>query len=130
MITATLHRSPWMTDELALLRETTREFLRREAVPNRDRWDAQHHVDRDFWNRAGELGLLCASVPEEYGGGGGTFATRRWFIEELGYTLNHAFGYGVHSTICAHYILNCGTEEQKRRWLPKMASASSSARSR
>jgi acyl-CoA dehydrogenase len=110
-----------MTDELALLRETAREFFRRESVPHQTRWAEQHHVDRAFWWKAGQVGLLCASIPEEYGGGGGTFAHDAVIIEEQGRVGDMAFGNGVHSAICAHYICNYGDEEQKQRWLPKMA---------
>jgi acyl-CoA dehydrogenase len=110
-----------MTDELVLLRETTRAFLRREGVPHYERWAEQHHVDREFWTKAGEIGLLCASIPEEYGGGGGTFAHDAVILEEQARTFDHGWGNGVHSAIVAHYILNYGNEEQKQRWLPKMA---------
>jgi acyl-CoA dehydrogenase len=114
-------RSRWMTDELSMLRELARSFFEREAVPNRERWAKQQHVDRDFWNRAGEIGLLCASIPDQYGGGGGTFAHEAVVIEEQARTLDNAFGYSVHSTICAHYLKEFGTDEQRRRWLPRMA---------
>src|SRR4051794_36006513 len=66
-------RSPWMTDEMFMLRELARAFFEREAVPHYERWAEQHHVDREFWRKAGEAGLLCASIPGQYGGGGGTF---------------------------------------------------------
>jgi acyl-CoA dehydrogenase len=114
-------RSDWMTDELSMLRDLARAFFEREAVPHQERWAKQQHVDRDFWNKAGEVGLLCASIPQEYGGGGGTFAHEVVISEEYGRTLDGAFGNGVHSVICAHYINNYGSEDQKRRWLPKMA---------
>ena len=121
MLTAAPHRSPWMTDELSLLRETAREFFRRESVPHHERWAAQKHVDREFWNKAGEVGLLCASMPEEYGGGGGTFAHEAVIIEEQARAGDSAFGNAVHSAIVAPYILEYGSEEQKRKWLPKLA---------
>src|SRR6188472_866146 len=111
----------WMTDELSMLRELARSFFAREAVPNHERWQAQHHVDREFWRKAGEVGLLCAGVPQAYGGGGGTFAHDAVIATEQARTLDQSFGNGVHSAICAHYILNYGTEAQKQRWLPGMA---------
>jgi acyl-CoA dehydrogenase len=110
-----------MDDELALLAETAREFFRRESVPNQERWAAQKHVDREFWNKAGEVGLLCASIPEEYGGAGGTFAHEAVILTEQARAGDSAFGNGVHSPIVAHYILQYGSEEQKQRWLPRMA---------
>jgi acyl-CoA dehydrogenase len=122
MLTATPPRSPWMTDELTLLRETAREFFRRESIPHHDRWARQQHVDRAFWNKAGEMGLLCASIPEEYGGAGGTFAHEAVILEEQARAQDTAWGFLVHSPIVAHYILAYASEEQKQRWLPRMAS--------
>src|SRR6187397_1552460 len=119
---ASPHRSPWMTEELWMLRDLARAFFEREAVPHYERWAEQHHVDREFWRKAGDVGLLCAGIPEAYGGGGGTFAHDAVLAEEQARTLDQSFGNGVHSAICAHYILNYGTEEQKQRWLPGMAS--------
>lgn len=115
-------RSPWMTDELDMLRDLARRFFENESVPNQRRWEKQQHVDREFWEKAGGLGLLCASIPEEYGGGDGTFAHEVVLIEEQARALDSGFGNSVHSGICAHYILAYGSEEQKQRWLPKMAS--------
>ena len=91
-------------------------------VAHRERWESQHHVDRDVWTKAGELGLLCCSIPEEYGGGGGTFAHDLAVLESQSRAGDTAFGIGVHSGIVAHYLLAYGTEEQRRRWLPKLAS--------
>ena len=107
--------------ELALFRETAREFFRREVTPNEERWAQQHHVDRELWQKAGEAGLLCVGIPEDLGGGGGTFAHEAVVLEEQAWALDTAFGNQVHSSICAHYILAYGTPEQQRRWLPKMA---------
>jgi acyl-CoA dehydrogenase len=121
MLTTT-HQSPWMTDELRMLQETAREFFRRESAPHHERWAAQKHVDREFWFKAAELGLLCASIPEEYGGAGGTFAHEAVIIGEQARAGDLAFGNMVHSPIVAHYILAYGSEEQRLRWLPKMAS--------
>lgn len=69
----TAHISPWMNDELTMLQESLRGFYAKEMVPHEDRWQQQGHIDRDFWNKAGDFGILCASVPEEYGGMGGDF---------------------------------------------------------
>jgi acyl-CoA dehydrogenase len=69
-----LLRSPWVDDEIADLKQMATKFFEAHAVPNRERWEQQKCVDREFWLAAGKLGLLCASVPEEYGGGGGTLA--------------------------------------------------------
>jgi acyl-CoA dehydrogenase len=117
-----LHRSPWMDEDLDALADLARKFFEKECAPNEDRWAEQHHVDRDVWNKAGELGLLCLSIPEEYGGGGGTFAHEAVVAIEQVRAMAPSLGNPVHSTIIAHYILACGTEEQKKTWLPKMAS--------
>lgn len=115
------YRGTWENEETDDLRSLTRSFLEKEAKPNLVRWEEEHKVDREFWNRAGEVGLLCASIPEEYGGGGGTFAHEAVILQEQGFIGDAAWGNAVHSTIIAHYINAIGTEEQKKRWLPKMA---------
>jgi acyl-CoA dehydrogenase len=113
---------PWLNEELALLRATARRFFERECVPHEPRWRAQHHADREIWTQAGQAGLLCASIPEEYGGGGGSFLHEAVICEEQLRAMAQGFSNNVHSGIVAHYILAYGTEEQKRRWLPRMAS--------
>jgi acyl-CoA dehydrogenase len=112
---------PWMNEELEMLRDTARRFFQRECVPNEQRWREQHHADRDIWTRAGAAGLLCASIPEEYGGGGGSFLHEAVICEEQMAAMAMSFSNNVHSGIVAHYILAYGSEEQKRRWLPRMA---------
>lgn len=116
------YRGSWENEETDDLRSLTRNFLEKEAKPNLARWAEEHKIDREFWNKAGELGLLCVSIPEEYGGGGGTFAHEAVVLQEQGYIGDAAWGYAVHSTIVAHYINAIGTEEQKKRWLPGLAS--------
>jgi acyl-CoA dehydrogenase len=111
----------WMNEELALVRDNARRFFARECVPHEARWRAQHHADRAIWNQAGAAGLLCASIPEEYGGGGGNFLHEAVICEEQMYAMAQSFSNNVHSGIVAHYILAYGTEAQKRRWLPRMA---------
>ncbi|MFW0787370.1 acyl-CoA dehydrogenase family protein [Gordonia sp. CPCC 206044] len=115
-------RSPWETDELTALRDLARSFCEKEIAPNSDKFREQHHVDRDLWNKAGELGLLCMSIPEEYGGGGGTFAHEAVLIEEQARIADSSWGVSLHNGIVAHYLLAYGSEEQKKTWLPRMAS--------
>lgn len=114
------YKSSWMDDELAIFRSSVRRFVREEFVPQEKRWREQHHIDREAWAAAGEIGILLTDVPEEYGGGGGTFAHECVVIEELGYAGVTSFGHVVQS-IVAHYLIAYGTEEQKREWLPAMA---------
>ncbi|GAA2068542.1 acyl-CoA dehydrogenase family protein [Williamsia deligens] len=115
-------RSPWMTDDLDDLRSMVRKFMDKSVAPNVDKYIEQHHVDRDLWNQAGELGLLCMSIPEEYGGGGGTFAHESVLIEEQARIGDSSWGVTLHNGIIAHYLLAYGSEEQKQTWLPRMAS--------
>jgi acyl-CoA dehydrogenase len=112
---------PWDTEDLALWRSTCRRFFDDEVVPNSPRWRDDHAVDRDLWLKAGELGLLCCGVPETYGGGGGSFAHELVVVEELARSLETGFGFGVHSPVVGDYILRYGSEEQRGRWLPTMA---------
>ena len=112
---------PWMTEELQMLRDSARRFFARECVPHEARWRAQQHADRAIWTQAGQAGLLCASIPEEYGGGGGSFLHEAVICEEQMRAMAQSFSNNVHSGIVAHYLLAYGTEEQKRRWLPRMA---------
>ena len=114
------YESPWMTPELATFRESVRKFLTAEFLPHEERWKGQGYVDREAWRRAGEMGLLCTDIPEEYGGAGGTFAHEAILAEALAYLGISGFGNAVHS-IVAHYVLNHGSEAQKRKWLPAMA---------
>jgi len=113
------YQSPWIDDELQMFRKTAARFIREEFVPHQARWREQHRPDADAWTKAGETGLLLTDIPEEYGGGGGTFAHQAVMLEELAYA-GVPFGLGVHA-IVAHYVLAYGTEEQKRRWFPRMA---------
>jgi alkylation response protein AidB-like acyl-CoA dehydrogenase len=73
-------------------------------VPHEARFAEQKQVDRDTWTRAGDAGLLCISIPEEYGGGGGTFAHEAVLLQEQGFVGDTSWGNSVHSTINAHYI--------------------------
>ncbi|MFC9981852.1 acyl-CoA dehydrogenase family protein [Gordonia sp. NPDC127522] len=115
-------RSSWEDDDLTALRDLARSFCEKEIQPNTEKFIEQHHVDRDLWNKAGDLGLLCMSIPEEYGGGGGTFAHEAVLIEEQARVADSSWGVSLHNGIVAHYILEYGSEEQKKTWLPKMAS--------
>jgi acyl-CoA dehydrogenase len=115
-------RSSWMTEDLDAFRELARSFCEKELVPNQERWMAQKHVDRELWRRAGDVGLLCLSIPEEYGGGGGTFAHEVVLMEEQVRAGDSAWGISVHNGIVAPYLLAYGTEEQRGAWLPKLAS--------
>ncbi|MDT0200669.1 acyl-CoA dehydrogenase family protein [Nocardioides sp. AE5] len=118
---APLYKSRWKDESVDAVLATATRFVEDEVMARREKWEEQRHVDRDVWRKAGELGLLCCSVPEEYGGGGGTFAHEMAICEAQGHAGETSWGNMVHSGIVAHYLVAYGTEEQKRQWLPVMA---------
>jgi acyl-CoA dehydrogenase len=113
--------SPWMDEDLSIFRDAAARFLESEMVPNDAQWRKQQHVGKDIWRKAGAMGLLCTDISADYGGVGGDFRHEAVLYEELARRGLSGFGQGVHS-ICAHYLVNHGTEEQKHRFLPRMAS--------
>jgi acyl-CoA dehydrogenase len=108
-----------MNDDLRMFRKTVRQFIQKEFVPRQACWRKQQRPDAEAWAAAGDVGILLPDLPEEYGGGGGTFAHAAVVLEELAQAGVH-FGSSIQS-IVAHYILAYGSEEQKRKWLPRMA---------
>jgi acyl-CoA dehydrogenase len=111
------------TADLQLLRDMVGKFCEAEIAPHYEAWEAEGIMPREVWNRLGEAGFLCADVPEEWGGPGGTFLYNCLIVDELarrGYAALVS-NVSVHSDIIAHYLLNHGTDAQKQRYLPKMA---------
>ncbi len=113
--------SPWMTEELAMLRDAAGKFFEREFSAHEEQWADEGIMPREMWNKAGKAGLLCAGIPKKYGGAGGTFAHETVILYEQGRANVRSLGNGVHSGIVAHYINAYGSKEQKEKWLPKMA---------
>ncbi|MES0873033.1 acyl-CoA dehydrogenase family protein [Sinimarinibacterium thermocellulolyticum] len=103
-------------------RRSVRRFIAEEISPHHERWEAQQHVDRALWNKSGEMGLLALTIPEEYGGIGADRLYSVVYLEELLAAGASGIGWPVHSDIVAPYVLNHGTEAQKRHWLPKLVS--------
>jgi alkylation response protein AidB-like acyl-CoA dehydrogenase len=110
------------SDEHEIFRATVGRLLDEECVPHHESWEEQGHIDRAAWLKAGEQGLLCPTVPEEYGGLGTDFLYNVVVDEEIARRGLSGIGWGLHSDIVAPYIVNYGSAEMKRRFLPKMIS--------
>jgi alkylation response protein AidB-like acyl-CoA dehydrogenase len=117
MVTRTL-----FSPEHDQFRGSVRRFVETELVPHHAEWEMQKIVPRSVWLKAGEMGLLCCNMPEEYGGAGGDWLYNVVVIEELARASMTGPGFMVHSEMVAPYILAWGTEEIKQKWLPKMVS--------
>ena len=104
-----------------LFRATVRRFIEEHVTPFHAQWEKDGQVPRDLWLKAGEYGLLCCNVPEEYGGMGGDFLHSAILIEEMARVGATGPTFYLHSDIVAPYLVDFGTEEQKQKWLPKMA---------
>lgn len=115
MIERTLFR-----EEHNMFRETVRRFVEKEIVPYHAQWEKDGIVPRELWLKAGEQGLLCCTVPEEYGGLGLDYLFDVVVFEELWRAGASGPGFLIHTDLVATYVLSFGTDEQKRKWLPKM----------
>jgi long-chain-acyl-CoA dehydrogenase len=110
------------TEDHQIFREQVRRFIEQEITPYHDQWNKDEVVPRELWLKAGAAGLLCSNVAEEYGGPGADFLYNVVLHEELAKALATGPGFAVHSDMAGVYIDRFGTEEQKKKWLPKMAS--------
>lgn len=108
------------SEEHEMFRQTVRRFVETEVVPHHAEWEKEGRVSRECWLAAGGAGLLCPSVPEEYGGPGGDFLMTCIVAEEMARYGTTGPGFALHSEIVTPYLLHYGTEDQKRHWLPKM----------
>ena len=113
-------RRSWSDPELQQYRDTVVRFIHEHMLPDDEAARKRGHVGRELWRQAGATGLLCTDIPEAWGGGGGDFRHEAVFYEEMARLSLTGLNASVHS-IVAHYILNHGTEDQKRRYLPRMA---------
>ncbi|SDM35682.1 acyl-CoA dehydrogenase family protein [Polaromonas sp. JS666] len=116
-----IERSLFSSDHEAF-RDAFRRFMDKEIAPFHEQWEEQGYVDRKVWNKAGENGFLCMTMPEEYGGAGADKLYSVVQMEELGRGGFTGIGYSLHSEIVAPYILHYGTQAQKKKYLPKLAS--------
>ncbi|RBP02453.1 acyl-CoA dehydrogenase [Roseiarcus fermentans] len=119
-----IERADFLKDEdIVIFARSVEKFLDEHAPPGRvESWRRDGIVERGFWREAGAAGLLCPAVPEQYGGPGGDFRHEVVVMEAVARRQVSGFAASLHSAIVAPYILHYGSEEQKRRWLPKMAS--------
>ncbi|MEZ5782707.1 MAG: acyl-CoA dehydrogenase family protein [Rhizobiaceae bacterium] len=117
-----LPKPAWVTEDVAMLYDMAVRFLEAEIAPKYEEFEKAEIFDRESWLKAGANGLLCASMPEKYGGSGGTFAHESAIIEAISHVGTDGFGIALHNSIVAPYILHYGSEDQKKRWLPRMAS--------
>lgn len=109
-------------EEHEMFREAVRRFIRSEISPYFERWESAGIVDRSYWTTGGARGMLCPQVPERYGGPGGSFKHNCIVVEEIAYAgyAGPMTNFSVHSDVCAGYLLNWGTENQRQKWLPRM----------
>lgn len=114
-------RPGWWTEDVALLRDVAERFSATEVMPHYERFEAEGMVDRDLWFKAGNAGLLCAQIPETYGGGGGTYAHDAAITEAFGHTGADGFCLPLHNAITSPYLVRYGSEDQKQRFLPRLA---------
>ncbi len=110
----------WQDEELSMFRDSVSRFLEAEVAPHDDEARKKGNVGHELWRKAGEMGLLCTDIPEEFGGAGGDFRHEAVVAEEMGKRALTGLNHSVHS-IVAHYFLNHGTDEQKEKYLPRMA---------
>jgi len=108
-------------EEHDLFRKAARDFFAKEIIPHHDKWEEQGHISRDAWLKTGKQGFLLTEVPEEFGGAGVDFRYSAILMEELAYSGCSGPGFALHSDIVTPYILHQANQEQKKRWLPKMA---------
>ena len=117
-----LDRQIYASEEHKMMRNMIQDFIKNEILDQTDTWEKNGMVSREIWERAGALGLLCIDIPEKYGGSGLDFSFSALFIEELAKEGVSGPGFSLHSDIVAPYILKYGTEAQKQKYLPLMAS--------
>jgi acyl-CoA dehydrogenase len=109
------------TEDHEAFRDTVRSFIKAEVVPHIERWDEAGIIEKEIWPKAGAVGMLCPTVPEEYGGLGLDFGYNAIIDEEVAYG-GTSLGFSLQSDIVVNYIVSYGSEEQKKHWLPRLVS--------
>ncbi len=116
-----IEREIYASEEHKMMQKMIQDFINNEIIDHTDEWEKNGMVSREIWERTGELGLLCIDMPEQYGGSGLDFSFSALFIEELAKEGVNGPGFSLHSDIIAPYLLKYGTETQKQKYLPIMA---------
>lgn len=112
-----------LEEEHLMFQEAVRAFMKKEVEPYNEEWEKQGHVSHELWRKAGEMGILCMDFPEEYGGMGfKDFRYNAIVVEELVRVNASGPGFGLHNDVMAPYFIEYFNEEQKKRFMPKMAS--------
>lgn len=112
----------FLTDEHKMFRDAVREFIKREITPHHEQWEKDGIVPREIWHKAGENGFLCMDVPEEYGGMGvDDYRYLALLGEEMSKAGVHGPGFAITNELVVPYLMAFATDEQKERWLPKLA---------
>lgn len=110
------------SETLSILRQSVREFVAKEVMPISDRIDREDYFPRDVFTKMGSMGFLGVTVPPEYGGSGMDYTAQAIIEEELGYaSASLALSYGAHSNLCLDNLYRNGTEEQKEKYVPRLA---------
>ncbi|MFN4287972.1 MAG: acyl-CoA dehydrogenase family protein [Brevundimonas sp.] len=110
-------------EDISMFSDSVARWIDEHAGPEKvARWIAASSVPRELWNEAGRAGLLCLSMPEEWGGMGGDYRHEVVLMDQLGWKGADHFGISLHNAIVSPYVLHYGSDEQKARWLPKLAS--------
>lgn len=115
-------RRELFTAEHELFRTSVKRFIASEIAPHHDRWETEGMVPRSLWTKAGQAGLLCCTVPPEYGGAGADYLFDVVVFEEMARSGFTGPGFMIHCDLVATYISTFGTPQQKQTWLPKMVS--------
>ncbi|MEH6889258.1 acyl-CoA dehydrogenase family protein [Bacillus sp. JJ864] len=115
-------KHPYLEGEHHIFRDAFRKFLEKEAYPHYNQWEKDGIIPRSLWRKMGENGFLCPMVEEKYGGAEVDFGYSVVINEELEKVGSSLVGIGLHNDIVVPYLTAYGTEEQKKRWLPKCVS--------
>jgi acyl-CoA dehydrogenase len=113
---------PLYSQEHEQFRDQVRRFINQEIAPHHRQWEQTHQVPRAIWREAGEMGMLCCTVPEQWGGNGGDFLYSVVVLEEMASAHASGPGFAIHSEMAVPYLVNFGHEAMKARWLPSLCS--------